>query len=295
MTIWNRSAERIFGYTAEDVLGQPYNLIPPEEQPLADAMFAGTERGIRLQDIEVRRRRKDGTIVDVRFSGAVFQPGDKEESAYLFMMKDITERKRAAEKPQESEARLRGFLAASPDAIIVVDESGQIVVASQRTENIFGYKPEEVVGKPLDVLVPDRSRAAHGGRMHGYLHDPKAREMAAGLGLYARRKDGSEFPAEIGLSPYRCATGLFVIAAGRDITKRWQAQEELHLSEARFRSAFDAAGHGMAWIGLDSRFLKVNAAYCGITGYSEEELMTRTITVGSCFSIQTRRLVVYAL
>ena len=89
--------------------------------------------------------------------------------------------------------------------------------------------------------------------------------------------------------------GLFVIAAVRDITKRWQAQEELRLSEARFRSAFDAAGHGMVWIGLDSRFLKVNAAYCGITGYSEEELMTRTITVGSCFSIQTRRLVVYAL
>jgi PAS domain S-box-containing protein len=277
VTIWNRSAERIFGYTAEDVLGQPYDLIPPEEQLLADAMFARTEQGISLQDIEVRRRRKDGTIIDVRFSGAVFQPGDEEEGAYLFMMEDITERKRAAKKLQESEARLRGFLTASPDAIVVVDESGKIVMASQCTEDMLGYKPEELIGKPLDILVPERGRATHGGRMHGYLHGPKAREMASGRELYARRKDGSEFPAEIGLSSYRGDAGLFVIAAVRDVTKQWQAREELRLSEARFRSVFDAAGHGMAWVGIDDRILKVNAAYCRITGYSEDELLARAV------------------
>ena len=68
-------------------------------------------------------------------------------------------------------------------------------MASQRTENIFGYKPEELIGKPLDVLVPGRSRAAHGGRMHGYLHDPKAREMAAGLGcMHGARRAASSLP-----------------------------------------------------------------------------------------------------
>jgi PAS domain S-box-containing protein len=132
---------------------------------------------------------------------------------------------------QLSEEKFRGFLTASPDAMLVVDERGCIVLASQRAETVFGYVPDELVGRPFDLLVPERFRAAHAHNVRDFMRAPHARVIGVGLELYALRKDGSEFPTEINVSPHQTPEGLMVIAAIRDITVRKQADTALRQAQ----------------------------------------------------------------
>ena len=131
-----------------------------------------------------------------------------------------------------SEAQFHGFLEESPDAIIIVDQTGRISFVSNRVEAMFGHLPNELFGKPLSVLIPERYRDLHAGHLDGFMNDPRPRMMGVGLELRALRKDGSEFPVEISLSPHPTPNGLVVVAAIRDIeaTKRFQRLllEELH-------------------------------------------------------------------
>ena len=133
---------------------------------------------------------------------------------------------------QTSEAQFHGLLEENPDAIIIVDRTGHIDFASNRIEAMFGYLPNELFGKPLSVLIPERYRDLHAGHMDRFMSDPKPRMMGVGLELRALRKDGSEFPTEISLSPHRTPDGLVVVAAIRDIEAAKRLQRlllrELH-------------------------------------------------------------------
>ena len=114
---------------------------------------------------------------------------------------------------QTSEAQFHGLLEENPDAIIIVGRTGHINFASHRIETMFGYLPNELFGKPLGVLIPERYRDLHLGHLDRFMSDPKPRMMGVGLELHALRKDGSEFPTEISLSPHRTPDGLVVVAA----------------------------------------------------------------------------------
>jgi PAS domain S-box-containing protein len=133
----------------------------------------------------------------------------------------------AARKAQwMSEAEFR-VVEASPDAVIVVDQTGRINVANNRVETMFGHRPDELIGKPLSVLIPERYRDLHAGHLGHFMNDPRPRMMGAGLKLCALRKDGTEFPVEISLSPTRTPEGLVVIAAIRDIAIRSLKEDAL--------------------------------------------------------------------
>jgi PAS domain S-box-containing protein len=127
---------------------------------------------------------------------------------------------------QEGEALYRGLLETAPDAIVGVDSDGRIVIVNAQTEALFGYSRTELLGAPVELLVPERFRAAHPNHRRTYSGDPKPRPMGAGIQLAARRRDGSEFPAEISLSALETAGGLLVSAAIRDISGRVEAQAE---------------------------------------------------------------------
>lgn len=124
------------------------------------------------------------------------------------------------EQIQEKEARLSSILAASPDAVVAIEATGQIVFASDRVRDVFGYDPEEIVGGPVETLMPGRYRDGHAGHLRNFLSNPKAREMGAGLTLSASRKDGSEFPVEISLNPEASGTDMTIVAAIRDTSER---------------------------------------------------------------------------
>jgi PAS domain S-box-containing protein len=121
----------------------------------------------------------------------------------------------------------RQLLESAPDAIVGIGPDGAIVLVNAQTETLFGYARDELIGEPVEKLVPARYHGAHGGHRSGYFHDPRTRPMGAGLDLYGLRSDGSEFPAEISLSSIQTEDGLLATAAIRDITDRKNAERDL--------------------------------------------------------------------
>lgn len=128
---------------------------------------------------------------------------------------------------QQAEEIFRKLLAYAPDAMVIVDRQGQILLINEQTERLFGYEREALIGKSLDILLPERFRQAHERHRTNYVADPRLRSMGQGLELYGLRRDGSEFPVEISLSPLETKEGLWVSSAIRDITEQKRAAEEI--------------------------------------------------------------------
>src|SRR5690349_2128352 len=140
-----------------------------------------------------------------------------------------------------SERLEREFLEFAPDAVVGVDEGGEIQVANSRTQAVFGYTREELVGRPVEMLVPDAVRSVHITHRDRYFDSPRTRPMGAGLDLYARRKDGTEFPCEISLSFVATDAGIMALAAIRDVTNRKHDRDELRRAVRRLQAATDVA------------------------------------------------------
>jgi PAS domain S-box-containing protein len=159
---------------------------------------------------------------------------------------------------------LREFYEASPDAIIVVDQAGHILFANSRVEPLLGYRPQELVGQPHNVLMPARYHDTHTAHIDRFMREPATRMMGAGLALVASRKDGSEFKTEISLSPYQAPNGPVVIVAIRD-------HEALHPGTSILESENTVLREMLGQARLDSTHLLAQA---GIEA-TEHEAMQR--------------------
>jgi PAS domain S-box-containing protein len=220
ITSWNVGAERLYGYRAAEAIGRPAGMLsPPDRQELEAQLMARISRGERIEQYQVRHRRKDGAMVTVSLTlSPITDPGGPVVGVAC-ISRDIGERQRA-------EAMFRGLLEAAPDAIIGVTADGLIALTNAQAERLFGYPRDELLGQPVELLIPQRARAAHPRHRDGYFAHPHARPMAAGTPLAAVRKDGTEFPAEISLSALETDQGVIVSAAVRDVSERLEAQAE---------------------------------------------------------------------
>jgi PAS domain S-box-containing protein len=166
----------------------------------------------------------------------------------------------------------RDLLEFAPDAVVVIGRDGVIRLVNSKTEAMFGYQRDEMVGRPIEILVPVRSRDVHVGFRDRYMAEPRARPMGIGLELAGRRKDGGEFPVEISLAPLDTAEGLLVTAAVRDISDRKRAQDSIRRSEERFRSLVVATAQIVWMTDADGRVTEGIPAWQEFTGQTFEDL-----------------------
>jgi PAS domain S-box-containing protein len=175
----------------------------------------------------------------------------------------------------------RLLLDAAPDAMVIVDARGHIEMVNAQAETLFGYSPRELLGHPIEILIPERLREDHSKHRRGFFENPRVRAMGVGMELFALRKDGVEVPVEVSLSPLSTARGTLVVSAIRDITERKRTETALRQSEERFRLIVESI-EDYAIIALDAegQIVSWNAGAQRIKGYSTEEIIGRHF---SCF------------
>lgn len=208
------------------------------------ALTSGAQDSLQT---EKRYLRKDGGMIWGRVSASAVRDEHGAPQFLVALIEDVTERRIA-------ELRFHDLLDSAPDAMVIADADGTIVLVNTQTEEVFGYQRGELIGRPVEVLVPERFRSGHSAHRAGYVTDPRVRPMGAGRDLVGLHKDGHEIPVEISLSPLATDEGVLVSAAIRDVTDRRRLEQELRqqafhdsLTGLANRALFaNRAGHALA-------------------------------------------------
>ena len=273
---FNSAAQKIFGYAEAEVLGKEMSqmIIPPslrEQHRTGLANYLSTGEGPVLgKRIEMNGMRADGTEFPVELTITLNAGG--ELPVFTGFVRDITQRKQAEKTLRESEERFRLIVEAAPSAMIAVNRDGKIDVVNAKAEELFGYRQEDVLGRPVEMLVPERFRIRHPDYRRSFVAKPSRRSMGAGRDLFGLHKDGREIPIEIGLTPYESSEGQFTLAVIVDITERKRAEEQIAYQAYLLENVNDAV------IGSDEntliRFWNQGAER--IFGWKAEEVLGRS-------------------
>jgi PAS domain S-box-containing protein len=269
---WNAGAERIKGYKAEEIIGRNFSCFFPQQ----DIERGRPEEILRLtaacgrHEEQGMRVRKDGSrfVASVTFTALRDQNGN---------LRGFSEFSHDLSESKEAEARYRGLLEAAPDAMVVVNQGGKIVLLNVQAEKQFGYRRDELVGQKVKNIIPEGFAERLVADDLRSAEDALAQQIGTGIELTARRKDGSEFPIEIMLSPLESTEGILVTAAIRDISVRKNAERHLAQMEGRYRGLLEAAPDAMVVVNQGGEIVLLNVQAEKQFGYRRDELLGQKV------------------
>ena len=265
IVFWNKGAEKLYGWRKDEIRGKTIHDLLQTVFPNPSANIEAEMFKNGYWEGELLHRRRDGTTLVVSSRWALRTDEGGKPIAILESNRDITQRQREEEK-------FRNLLEAAPDAMVIVDGAGKIQLVNSQTEKLFGYAREEILGKPVEILVPQRFHGRHEAQRTEYSESPTPRAMGAGLELYGVRKDGSEFALEVSLSPIKTHEGTLTMSAVRDITKRKRAED-------KFKGLLESAPDAIVIVNGKGEIVLVNSQTERTFGYGREEMLGRRIEI----------------
>jgi PAS domain S-box-containing protein len=277
---WNEGARRLYGFEPGEVIGHA--------RPIFLDLSAGNDAGKHNEIVTetvrdgkwegvLEHMRKGGERISVRASIVPRRDSSGTPMGFLIISKEILPERPIRVTPtligpSHIDDQVRVLLESAPDAMILVNQDGEIVHANPQTEKLFGYTRQELHGHPVDHLLPDRYRTRHEAHRNAYFANPHLRPMGTGLELHGLRKNGAEFPIEVSLSPLNTNTGLLVLASIRDITDRRRAAEQ-------FRALLESAPDAMVIVNRAGKIVLINSQTEKLFGYTRAELLDNTVEV----------------
>jgi PAS domain S-box-containing protein len=218
ITAWNPAAERLFQYTAAEAVGADVDMIVPADRlDEHRAMRAKALNAEPIEDFETIRLARNGRRIDVSLSVCAIKSRAGEVVGIVKIVRDVTAKKLAEEK-------FRLVVEACPSGLVMIDGAGKILIANGEVERQFGFSRVELIGQSIDMLVPEAVRVQHAQHRANFASKPERRRMGARRELFGRRKDGSEFPVDVGLNPIQTPEGLLIFGVIVDISERKRAE-----------------------------------------------------------------------
>ena len=265
----NSQIEKMFGYSRSELLGQPIELLVPvrfrnQHPGHRKTFFAAPSQRTLGIGWELYGLHKNGSEFPLEIGLNPIKTADG--VMVMASIIDITERKRV-------EGQFKVVVQSAPFGLVMLDESGAMLLVNPQLEKQFGYSQQELLGQPIELLVPERFRHRDLAHQQSFHRALTSRAAGEGCDFYGLRKDGSEFPAEIALNPIDSSFGLRTLAIVADISERKRLERQSRLGEF----AVDHSSVATFWITPDGKVFRVNQAACNILGYSEEELLRMTV------------------
>lgn len=242
---WNKAAENLYGYIAQEIIGLPIEFIlPMDRKDEFKKIFAKIRKGKKIKNFETLRLQRNGAEIKVAVSILPIKDKSDEVIGAVSISKGIPSIVGILERKKEQE-KLRLAIESTPSGILMVNKKGTIELANNQVIEMFHYKKENLIGKRMEVLIPERFRMNHSKYFKAYFEKPEPRAMGIGRDLWGLRSDGSEFPVEIGLNPLKTESGIFVLAFIIDISERKFNEQIIKKSNADLESFAYVVSHDL--------------------------------------------------
>ncbi|MBI1937036.1 MAG: PAS domain S-box protein [Ignavibacteriales bacterium] len=262
----NAHTEKLFGYSREELIGEPIEKLVPQRfknkhHEFVRSFFVNPSARPLGNGRDLYGLRKDGTEIPIEIG---LNPIETKHGLFVLAgIVDISDRKKSEEK-------LKQVIESAPNAMVLLNDEGKINLVNSQMEKLFGYKRNELIGRRIEMLMPERFRNRHPEYRENFFSDPTTRAMGVGRDLFGLKKDGSEIPIEIGLNPIKTEEGVFVLASIIDITERKRAEE-------RFRRVVESSPNAIVLVNSEGKINLVNVQTEKLFGYSREEIIGKKI------------------